>query len=203
LCLQVDLRRARQRWVIGRLFKRRDNTYQVELQLKIYPYLPQRMLYCWSDICGAQIQSGQDYTKLQPVTAIWLLGDNLFKDTDVYHHHFQMADLQHQHVLSDHCSVHVLELPKWQHQKNLTAEDRWMYFFKEAENWTELPEDLQTDEMRQAMAVLKRFSQKEQDYHLYQSRQNILREELARQTLFDEATAGREQERRLKEQHPH
>ena len=38
------------------------------------------------------------------------------------------------------------------------------------------------------MQVLKRFSEKEQDYHLYQSRQNVLREEQSRQALLDETT---------------
>ena len=65
-----------------------------------------------------------------------------------------------------------------------SREDQWLYFFKEAENWRELPEIINTPEMRQAMAVLKRFSEKEADYHLYQAHQNAIREEKTRQMLL-------------------
>ena len=44
--------------------------------------------------------------------------------------------------------------------------DYWLHFFKEAENWEKLPEILNTPNMRQAMAVLERFSEKEANYHL-------------------------------------
>ncbi len=176
-----------------------NNTYQVELQLNVFPYLPERMLYCWSDIYGAQIQSGQDYHKLQPSISIWLLGENLFKDSDCYHHRFQMADLEQQRVLSPHCAIHVLELEKWRRHHNLEAKDQWMYFFKDADKWEVLPTELDTEEMRQAMAILKRFSEKEQDYHLYQARQNILREEKSRQRSLSEAVKAMNDERRQKE----
>ncbi len=176
-----------------------NNTYQVELQLNIFPYLPERMLYCWSDIYGAQIQSGQDYHKLQPSISIWLLGENLFNDSDCYHHHFQMADLEQQRVLSPHCAIHVLELEKWRRHHNLEAKDQWMYFFRDADKWEALPTELDTEEMRQAMAILKRFSEKEQDYHLYQARQNILREEKSRQRSLSEAVKAMNDERRQKE----
>ncbi len=74
---------------------------------------------------------------------------------------------------------------------------------KEAENWKELPEIINTPEMRQAMAVLERFSEKEADYHLYQARQNALREEKTRQKLLEEALRREEEaeakEKRLRE----
>jgi hypothetical protein len=43
-----------------------------------------------------------------------------------------------------------------------------------------------TEEMRQAMSTLKQFSEKDQDYHAYQARQNFLREQLSRQHELDE-----------------
>ena len=80
-------------------------------------------------------------------------------------------------------------------------------FFKEAENWEELPEIINTPEMRQAMAVLERFSEKEADYHLYQARQNAIREEQTRQQLLEDALQDKEEalrreeeERKLKEE---
>ena len=50
------------------------------------------------------------------------------------------------------------------------------------------------------MAVLERFSEKERDYHLYQARQNAIREELTRQKLLEEALRDKEEALRDKEE---
>ena len=42
------------------------------------------------------------------------------------------------------------------------------------------------------MAVLERFSEKEADYHLYQARQNAIREEKTRQKLLEDALREKE-----------
>jgi hypothetical protein len=63
-----------------------------------------------------------------------------------------------------------------------------MYLFKEGKNVDvdTPPKELYTDEMRQAMEVLNRFSENQDDYLLYQSRleaiilQNTLASEMAR-----------------------
>ena len=50
------------------------------------------------------------------------------------------------------------------------------------------------------MAVLKRFSEKEANYHLYQARQNAIREEKTRQKLFEDALQEREAALRREEE---
>ena len=50
------------------------------------------------------------------------------------------------------------------------------------------------------MAVLERFSEKERDYHLYQARQNAIREEQTRQKLLEEAMRDKEEAMRDKEE---
>ena len=50
------------------------------------------------------------------------------------------------------------------------------------------------------MAVLERFSEKERDYHLYQARQNAIREEQTRQKLLEEAVRDKEKAMRDKEE---
>ena len=53
------------------------------------------------------------------------------------------------------------------------------------------------------MAVLERFSEKEANFHLYQARQNAIREEKTRQMLLEEALRDKEEaeakEKRLRE----
>jgi predicted transposase/invertase (TIGR01784 family) len=173
--------------------------FHIEIQMAIFPHLPARMLYTWSDIYAAQLQDGEKYNDLHPVISIWLLVENLFTATAVAHHHFQMVDLVQQKILNDHCSLHVLELNKWQTAPTLSIEDQWMLFFREAKSWSELPAQLDTPELRQAMATLQRFSEKEKAYHLYQARENAIREEKTQQSLLEEALAKQEEERIAKE----
>ena len=175
-------------------------TYQVEIQLAVFSYLPERMLYTWSDIYQSQLQSGEPFSELRPVISIWMLTENLFSESPTFHHHFQLVDQANEKRLSEHCSIHVLELEKWRYSEALNAEDYWLYFFKEAENWKELPEIINTPEMRQAMAVLKRFSEKEANYHLYQARQNAIREEQTRQQLLEDALRDKEEALRREEE---
>ena len=175
-------------------------TYLIEIQLSVFPHLPERMLYTWSDIYRSQLQSGEAFAQLRPVISIWMLTANLFSESPAFHHHFQLVDQENQKIFSEHCSIHVLELDKWQYSETLNTKDQWLYFFKEAENWRELPEIINTPEMRQAMAVLERFSEKEVNYHLYQARQNAIREEKTRQMLLEEALRDKEEALRDKEE---
>jgi len=81
--------------------------------------------------------------------------------------------------LADLGGIHLLELKKFTAERIETEEQRWLQFFKEGEQLDEsaLPDWMNTTEMRQAMNTLKLFSEKERDYHAYQSRQNYLREQ--------------------------
>ncbi len=177
----------------------KGTAYQIEIQLAVFSYLPERMLYTCSDIYQSQLQSGEPFSELRPVISIWMLTENLFSKSPAFHHHFQMFDQKNQKRLSEHCSVHVLELEKWRYSETLKTEDQWLYFFKEAEHWQELPEIINNPKMRQAMAVLERFSEKERDYHLYQARQNAIREEQTRQKLLEETLRDKEEAMRRKE----
>ena len=178
-----------------------ERSYQIEVQLAVFTYLPDRMLYTWSDIYQSQLNSGDDFDQLKPVVSIWLLGENLLKQSSGYHHHFQAYDPVNKIRLSDHFSIHILELAKWQKKSDvLDKEDQWFYFFKNAKHWDQLPNELDNLEMRQAMQVLTRFSEKEKAYHLYQSRQNALRDEATKKHLLEKAERQREEAERRKEE---
>ncbi|QVL49801.1 MAG: PD-(D/E)XK nuclease family transposase [Thiocapsa sp.] len=82
-----------------------------------------------------------------------------------------------------------------------TDAERWLKFLKDGEhlNPEHLPEWMQHPIMRQAMSILSRFSEKERDYHRYQSRQEALRVQRTIQRVLDEARAATEAERQAKE----
>jgi predicted transposase/invertase (TIGR01784 family) len=176
------------------------NIYQIEVQLSSPGYLPNRILHNWSSIYQGQMNEGDRWAKLKPVISIWLLTENVIMNDDTYHHHFQVWDNQHQQLLSNHCSIHVLELKKWQQSKTLLAHDYWLYFFKEAKHWKSLPKCLHNlSMMRQAMKVLEAFSQREKDYHEYQARQNFIRDRDSDKAEREEAQAEVLKEKALRE----
>ncbi|NRB40253.1 MAG: Rpn family recombination-promoting nuclease/putative transposase [Pseudomonadales bacterium] len=175
--------------------KAQDETgaqYQIEIQISVHANLPERMVYNWADIYASQLQESEDFKILRPVIAIWLLVNNLFKDRPEYHHNYQLRDQQNR-TLSSHCSLHILELNKWQLHETLTAEEHWLYFFKEAKNWDDLPARLNTPVMRQAMSTLKRFSEKEREYDQYRARRMAI---LEKNTIESDK---KEQEQRIQE----
>jgi predicted type IV restriction endonuclease len=99
-------------------------------------------------------------------------------------------------------SIHLLQLPKWQSNKTITTEkDRWIYLFKEGRNvdLDNPPETLNTEEMRQVMNVLHRFSENETNYLLYQSRLDAVLKENTYLHELEEARKGMEQEKKAKE----
>jgi predicted transposase/invertase (TIGR01784 family) len=162
--------------------------YQIEVQLSTPKYLENRMLYTWSSVYKSQVVEGDGYSELKPAISIWLLTGTFFKTDQAHHHHFQVWDVENQLRLTDHCSVHVLELEKWEKPATLQAQDYWLYFFKEAKHWKSLPQLLQgLAVMRQAMNTLVRFSEQQKEYHRYQSRLDQIRVLKSDEALMKEA----------------
>jgi len=183
--------------------KARDATgclYQIEIQLLNLPELPARILYGWADLYSAQLASGEDYLELKPTYAIWLLGETLLPNVPGYAHRYRFCDAKGR-TLIDHGCIAVFELPKFAAVEVQTEEERWLKFFVEGEHLDpdNLPEWMNTPEMRQAMSTTQGFSEKERAYHAYQARQNYLRQQKTIQRHIDALTAQIERERAEKD----
>jgi predicted transposase/invertase (TIGR01784 family) len=168
--------------------------YQIEIQLLSYGHLPQRILYNWADIYAQQLRSGENYTQLQPVYAIWLLEETLIHSDLDYRHDFRMRDKQGR-LLNEDCGIWLLELDKFNQQTIENEQQRWLRFFKDGERLNDdagLPEWMITQEMEQAMATLRQFSDKEQNYHTYQARQEFLRQQRTLQCELDQALSEKQ-----------
>jgi predicted transposase/invertase (TIGR01784 family) len=168
--------------------------------LALHAGLLARILYTWSVIYHGLLSKGKDYTVLKPVIAIWLLNESVFPAVGAFHLPFGVMNSQYGLRLSDHCQIHVLQLPDWQLREDVSEElDRWMYLFREGEELDvdDPPVILQTEEMRQAMQVLQHFSENEREYLLYQSR---LEAELVEKTWKAEITRVTEEAAQAKQQ---
>jgi uncharacterized LabA/DUF88 family protein len=68
-------------------------------------------------------------------------------------------------------------------------QERWLQFFKTGNSLNddhELPDWMNTQEMRQAMSTLRQFSEKDKNYFAYQARQNYLRQQMSVYSELDE-----------------
>jgi len=155
-----------------------ERIYQIEIQMSINRYLPERIIYNWTDIYSQQLQSGHDYHQLMPTYSIWLMAENVVKGDDSYLHQYKLSD-GNGNVLVEHGGIWILELKKFNDKAIESDKQIWLKFFKDGEALDEekLPEWMNTKEMRQAMGTLKLFSEKEMNYHAYQARQNFFREQ--------------------------
>jgi predicted transposase/invertase (TIGR01784 family) len=187
---------------------RAGRLYQVEIQLLAVPYLPARVLYGWADLYSAQLQDGDGYDQLKPTCAIWLLGQALRPKIAEAVHRFQWRD-EKGRSLVDHGGIWLLELSKYAAETVETEQDRWLKFFVEGDRLDDehLPPWMQTEEMRQAMSTLKAFSEKERAYHVYQARQNYVRQQKSIENYMnallaevEKAQAEKEQARAAEEQ---
>jgi predicted transposase/invertase (TIGR01784 family) len=153
--------------------------YQIEIQLLFFTNLPARMLYTWADVYSQQLQSGDKYHELNPTYSIWLLGENAIKHDDQYIHRYKFRD-EAGIPLIEHGGIWLFELEKFNAQVIDNEQARWLRFFKEGNQLNDennLPDWMNTQEMKQAMNTLCQFSEKERHYFAYQARQDFLRQQ--------------------------
>jgi predicted transposase/invertase (TIGR01784 family) len=152
--------------------------YQIEIQLLFFSNLPARMLYTWADVYSQQLQSGDKYHELNPTYSIWLLGENAIKHDDQYIHRYKFRD-EAGIPLIEHGGIWLFELEKFNAQVIDNEQARWLRFFKEGKqlNDLNLPDWMNTQEIKQAMNTLCQFSEKERHYFAYQARQDFLRQQ--------------------------
>jgi predicted transposase/invertase (TIGR01784 family) len=156
----------------------KGHRYQVEIQLSHYENLDARMLYNWAVLYSKQLQSGDGYHELKPAFSIWLVNKTVIHDSE-YAHEFKMQN-DKGCTLINHGGIWILELNKFEANSMVDAKEKWLTFFKKGEDLDDdaLPDWMQSKEMRQAMNTLRQFSEKEKQYHLYQARQEYLREKV-------------------------
>lgn len=171
--------------------------YQIEVQLARHRALESRILHNWSAMYHADLKKGEAYAKLKPTVSIWVLDLPLFPETSAYHLVFRPYDVTNGLLLSDHMTIHLLQLPKFETTDTVANEtERWLYFFRRAaylESADDLPPPLQTKEMIQAMNTLVDFSEDEKRFLLYQSRLDELSTLSTWKEMIEEALREKEQ----------
>jgi predicted transposase/invertase (TIGR01784 family) len=167
-----------------------NTKYQIEVHLSGESDRAKHILYTWSTIYQNQLKESESFNDLNPVISIWLLGSKLIKESELFAHHFYAYDPVNKIYLNRDLNIHILEVSKWNKGNSIDDEqDRWMYFFKEGKNIDidTPPGCLLTKEMEEAMSVLKKFSEKELEYDIYQNRLRAIRVQKSLEQERDEA----------------
>jgi len=153
--------------------------YNIEMQIADQYYYQKRALYYWSRLYTSQISEGIGYQNLTRTVSINILNFNAIKEKN-YHNIYRVRELKQNTDLTDHLEIHFIELDKF--TKDLPdlkkTMDRWIYFLKYAEKFTEtnLPEPLkEIQPIEKANVILDRISLNKEQRDIYEARLKMLR----------------------------
>jgi hypothetical protein len=99
--------------------------------------------------------------------------------------------------------IGVLQLRRWWRARAdilATPVGAWFWFLHEAQDWTEVPAEIDSPTMEQAMEILHDVRKDTFLNDLYRGREEAERVERGAHKALDKAQRGQEQERRLKEE---
>ncbi|QDS90470.1 PD-(D/E)XK nuclease family transposase [Rosistilla ulvae] len=159
-----------------------DRWLNIEMQVSIASGLLKRLTYYACSMYVDQLQSGDNYSNLNPAISICLLNKNLFTDSPQPHHRFQMLDRSSGRQLTDAIEVHTVELLKYNLEEASIATasriEQWVFFLLRAHEFDEkrLRELLPAIEFQQAIATVATISEKTEDRSMYDQREKALRD---------------------------
>uniref|UniRef100_A0A5S5MBR2 Rpn family recombination-promoting nuclease/putative transposase n=1 Tax=Desulfobotulus mexicanus TaxID=2586642 RepID=A0A5S5MBR2_9BACT len=103
----------------------------IEMQNSDKGFFGERALYYWTALYGDQLVTGDNYATLRPVVCINILDFKMFKNVDRYHLCFMLREKDTPELLlTDHLSLHFLELPKLTAYNLDKSLDNWLYYLK-------------------------------------------------------------------------
>ena len=162
-----------------------NQTVIIEIQLQGNQYFIRRSLYYWANSYSSLLNKSENYTKLSPVISINVLDFILFNDIKDFHSCYLLKEIKHNKILTDHCMLHYIELPKF----NLNNNDKeklssWIKFFK-GENMSNLIKENNIFEEVEKRCqsfidsdpLINAYRKKEWNEYFYKDMMNVEREE--------------------------
>jgi len=102
----------------------------LEMQLKIYGYTRDRILYYHSRILGGELKEGDMYKDIRKLITLCITEENLIHESSKYFHTFKMRDTEEDVTLTDKSRIDVLELSKIPKECDGSPEWIWGSLFK-------------------------------------------------------------------------
>ena len=116
-----------------------NDTVIIEIQLQGNQYFIGRSLYYWASSYSSLLNKSDNYTKLAPVIGMDILDFTIFNDIKDFHSCYLLKEIKYNKILTDHCMLHYIELPKFNLNdfENKEKINTWIKFFK-GENMSNL-----------------------------------------------------------------
>jgi len=156
----------------------------IEVQVEPMPFMESRILFYVSKLITEQIGESDQYEKIKRVISIIITGHPLIKQSERYHHHFGLYDIDNGVLLTDALEIHTLEVPKAREvSEDAERADllNWMKFFdvKTEEELNMLAQ--KSPAMKRATLRLRELSADEKARQLYEARLKEQRDNFARE----------------------
>ncbi|WP_302272832.1 Rpn family recombination-promoting nuclease/putative transposase [Brachyspira aalborgi] len=161
-----------------------NQTVIIEIKLQGNQYFIRRSLYYWANSYSSLLNKSENYTKLSPVISINVLDFILFNDIDDFHSCYLLKEIKHNKILTDHCMLHYIELPKFNLNNDKEKLSSWIKFFK-GENMSNLIKENNIFEEVEKRCqsfidsdpLINAYRKKEWNEYFYKDMMNVEREE--------------------------
>ena len=161
-----------------------NQTVIIEIQLQGNQYFIRRSLYYWANSYSSLLNKSENYTKLSPVISINVLDFTLFNDIKDFHSCHLLKEIKHNKILTDHCMLHYIELPKFNLNNNKEKLSSWIKFFKEENMSNLIKENNIFEEVEKRCQsfidsdpLINAYRKKEWNEYFYKDMMNVEREE--------------------------
>jgi predicted transposase/invertase (TIGR01784 family) len=147
---------------------KKGKTYIIEMQVAEPDGLDKRLLYYASKEYSQQIESGELYTELKPVIFIGIF-DFKFTSGEKYLSHHAVCDVENGERTIKDMDFYFIELPTFTKRLEELVEitDKWIFFIKEAENLTVIPENVDDEGLKEAYLDANKHSWEKEELEAY------------------------------------
>jgi predicted transposase/invertase (TIGR01784 family) len=145
------------------------NVYIVEMQVADADGFHKRVLYYASKSYTSQLKRGDDYRGLKPTYFIGILDFVATENPDYVSRHIVKDAKTGQHFIKD-IEFNFIELPKFNKDKNELSSiiDQWIFFIKNAENLSIMPENTEDEGLKTAYQEASEFNWTSDELEAYE-----------------------------------
>ena len=147
----------------------RDISYIIEMQVEELDGFDKRVQYYTAKQYSSQINTGDEYPKLNQVIFIGILDFVFFEDDDNYITRHRTVNVRTQKSTLNGMEYNFIELPKFIKELKdvITLVDKWIYFIKNAENLDVIPADLKDEGLKHAYEDADRHNWTKEELEAY------------------------------------
>lgn len=147
-----------------------------------------RSLYYWAKLYVSQIEKGDEYEKLKPAVGINIVDFELFENLRNFHNCFVIKDMEGNRILTDHLTIHFLELHKIPEGTKGSKIVNWLLYFisegKDNKTMETLIKD--DDDIKKAHDEYEKFNRNKDLRILAISREKAYRDKLYHERIARE-----------------